>query len=753
MEELMGIYIEDMKEYLAVLNDSIVLLERDMSDKAAIGEMFRAFHTMKSSTAAMEYKRTAGFIHSMEDLLHEIREGRIPVKTNIIRLFYDTYDLIEEFVKSVITSGKEGDSNTDAVLVKVKAIIGGKGFPDADDPKNGKTGEKTGVFMLHKNDLGRIRKAVKNGDQVYKITVELAEDCYFKSVRAWMMLEEIAKVSRIICSSPVKPDEDDFKNGEFKFDGSTIQAHIASEMSREELMRELDNKISEIKSVDIEAVKSEFTPVNDDIENVAGIIEDIIGGDNDATWTSGKSSDDGNKDKIGELLVQAGCINPEDVDEIIKKQKESYPDLKFGQIAVNEEKVNAADILNALNAQGNVRRDINQAYIRIPANKVDNMVDLMGELLITQSLHKQEITDTINGESRLLSSIIRMERIAKDLQSITMSLRMVSLKQTFQKIYRIGRDTAEELGKNIIITTSGEETEIDRNVVDKIHDPLMHLIRNAISHGIEEESIRLQASKPAAGNIAIVAYNQRGNVCIEVSDDGKGLSLEKIFKKASEKGLIDPSRKYADDEILKLIYLPGFSTEENVNNVSGRGVGMNVVMSEISRLGGRIDIDNSPGSGCTFILKIPVNLATINGTIIDIYGSRYIIPTLNIKQILKPEQDQWISFKGKRSMALVRNEVLSIIPMGSILGKKTDDEDCEMNLIMVVEHEKKLMVLPVRSIQGKQEIVVKSIGSDFRHLNFISGATILGDGRVSLILDIDTLFKMTESAKPGKEAD
>lgn len=749
MDELMGIYIDDMREYLAVLNDSIVSLERDMADSGAISEMFRAFHTMKSSTAAMEYKRTAGFIHSMEDLLHEIREGRIPVKADIIRLFYDTCDLLEEFVNHVIATGREGNSDTDAVLAKVKAMINGRDVPDANPGENGSSCGKAGDFPLQEKDVGKLRQAVKNGEQVYTVTVELSEDCFFRSVRAWMLFEEITKVSRILCSYPEKPEEEDFKSGAFKFEGTAIRVHIASDMCREDLARELDGRINEIKHIRIEEVRIDTLAAEEEAENIDGIINDIIGMENGGLWPSAGFAD--GEDKIGEILVKAGCIDREDVDEIVKKQKAAYPDLKFGQIAVKEDKASAAEVLNALTVQGNARRDGHQAYIRIPAGKVDNMVDLMGELLITQSLHKQEISDLSKADSRLLSNIMRMERISRDLQDITMSLRMVSLKQTFQKIYRIGRDTAEELGKNVVIKTSGEDTEIDRNVVDRIHDPLMHLIRNAISHGIEEESARLKASKPAAGNVSIHAYNRRGNVYIEVGDDGKGLSPEKILVKASERGLIDPSRKYGDDEILKLIYLPGFSTEENVNNVSGRGVGMNVVSAEISRLGGRIDIENRPGNGCTFILKIPVNLATINGTIVDIYGCRYIIPTINIKQILKPEPDQWISFKGKRAMALVRNEVLSIIPIGRILGKKTEDENREMNLVVVVEHEKKLMVLPVRSIEGKQEIVVKSIGSDFRHLNFISGATILGDGRVSLILDIDTLFRMTESAGPGNE--
>ena len=898
MDDMMSLYIDDTKEYLAILNGSIIELEKHPDNKAAISEMFRAYHTMKSSTAAMDFKRTADFIHHMEDMLHEMREGRLEIHAGIIALLYESYDYLEKFLQHVMESGKEGDPAYEELMMKVEGFLL---HPPVKDSGAGKepAGFKTsscpvtaGEFMPGGEDILKAKQEASAGNHLYRITVRLGEECVFKAVRAWMILENAGRISKIICSYPALPESEDFLNGSFRFDDITMYILASSESILEDMFQELTANPGEIEELHIEEMEPEsgdgagfdkLLPICGSARRYRGSSEDsvsqtidrIIGGDKeknedessllmeikrkikecelllidmevmhysnaalseimghiysmreisdsigygmipgiirqlcslielfinrqlepeivsaglmadllkfvkrlcekpelndnklfieevkqkykqlseyqslaDKLGTQKKAPEQG---KLGEILVKAGSIKSEDVAEIMTLQKECYPDLKFGQIAVRENKADAKDVLGALHVQENIRSDQkNIAYIRIPANKVDNLVDHLGELLITQSLHRQEITLLLNKDGgKALNNIMRMERIAKEIQDITMSLRMVSLKQTFQKIYRIGRDTAVELGKDISIETAGEETEIDRNIVDKIHDPLMHLIRNAISHGIEEADERTAAGKPAEGRVAISASNRKGNVYIEISDDGKGLSVDKIYAKALEKGLIEPQRKYAEDEILKFIYLPGFSTQEEVNSISGRGVGMNVVQTEILKLGGKIDIVNKQGLGCSFILKIPVNLSTINGTIVEIAGSNYIIPTLNIKQILKPQEDQWVSIRGTISSLSVRNEIIPVIPAGRILQSDEDDKGGYSGIVIVVEHEQELMALPVKAILGKQEVVVKQLGSDFSQLDFVSGATILGDGKVSLILDVEALFRWKE--EPGR---
>jgi two-component system chemotaxis sensor kinase CheA len=447
--------------------------------------------------------------------------------------------------------------------------------------------------------------------------------------------------------------------------------------------------------------------------------------------------------KIGEILMQQG-INKETISELLDKQGD-YPGLKLGQVAVKEKKAEAKDIIQSLRAQEQTVRSTDSGYARVSTLKVDNMVDLTGELVIIQSQIEREIVKRFSSNDILVTQLLRAQKLSKDIQNISMSLRMVSLKSTFQKAYRIARDAIAELGKNVNLEIYGEETAIDRAVTDRLLDPLLHLVKNAISHGIEPEQERIARGKPVQGQVKIKAYSKRGNVYIEISDDGQGINPDKIYRKAVEKQLLDPSKTYTDDEIINLIFLPGFSTSDRVNNISGRGVGLDVVKTEISRIGGKVEIENQLGEGCSFILKIPINLAAINGTIVDIGGARYIIPTLYIKRILKPDDDQWVSITGNKAMIRIRDEIIPVIPIARIFELTDAESFNDFGLMIIVELEQKLKALPVRQVVDRREVVVKPLGSEFRNLNYVSGASILGDGLVSLILDIENLFKMEES--------
>jgi len=449
-------------------------------------------------------------------------------------------------------------------------------------------------------------------------------------------------------------------------------------------------------------------------------------------------------EKIGEILVGQGRIEQHELNELLEKQSSEYQDLKLGQVAVKEKKASAQDILESLRFQETLKKKsgLDSGYIRVPTAKIDNLVDMMGEMLITQSLIEQEAIKRFGTNDSFISNLLRMGRIAKDLQNLSMSLRMVSLKSTFQKLNRVGRDTIEELHKNVILRFDGEETEIDRNVADRILDPLIHLLKNAISHGIESEEERTAKGKPAAGLVSILAYSKRGNVYIEVADNGRGLPTDKIYQKGIDRGLLNPANNYTEDEIIDLIFQPGFSTAEKVDNVSGRGVGLDVVKTEITRIGGRVEVNNHPSQGCTFILRIPINLAAINGTIVEIMGNHYIIPTVNVKQIIKPEPEQWVKVSGVTKMIRIRDQVIGVIPIAEIFGVEDVNLEEFAQLVVVIELDQKLKALPVQGIDGRREIVVKSLGEEFVKLNFVSGASILGDGKVSLILDVENLFKM-----------
>lgn len=382
----------------------------------------------------------------------------------------------------------------------------------------------------------------------------------------------------------------------------------------------------------------------------------------------------------------------------------------------------------------------NEEYMKVANYKIDHLVDMMGELIINQALIEQYVSMNYDNDRQLVANMSGFLRITRELQNLSMSLRMVALKPTFQKLARIARDTIQELKKDVEFVMSGENTEIDRAVAEKLLDPLVHMIKNAISHGIEQDSAdRVKTGKPKNATVELNAYSKRGKIFIEVKDDGRGINTEVVYNKALEKGLIDPSRTYTDAEIKEFIMLPGFSTAAVVDNISGRGVGMDVVKTQILKLGGKVDIQSTMGVGSIFTLEVPVNHAIMNGTIIEMNEQHFVVPTVNVKEFLQPSESQWIFTKSKRTMIKVRDNIIPIVPIKTFF--RNAEEPKHVPLVMVLELEQELRAIPIVNVINRQEVVVKPVGTEFSHLKYISGMSILGTGKVSLILDIDYLFR------------
>lgn len=394
---------------------------------------------------------------------------------------------------------------------------------------------------------------------------------------------------------------------------------------------------------------------------------------------------------------------------------------------------------------------VESSYVRIPAIKVDNLADLLGELLVTQSQVEQSLRVQTEVNTDLSSAVNRMARIGKEIQSITMSMRMISLKPTFQKVVRIARDAMAELDKNIHIEVIGEETEIDRSVAERLIDPLLHLVKNCISHAIEPEAERLRQGKAAMGQIQIRAYSKRGSVHVVVSDDGQGIDLQRVLQKAVEQGLAEPGENYSPDEVTRFLFQPGFSTKKTVDTIAGRGVGLDVVQAEIRKLGGRVEVRSSRGKGTEFELKIPINQAVTDGTIIVINGNRYILPTQFVKRIVSTHQGvqdtEWVTLHGRNSALRLGQEVIPLISVGQLYPQHLATAAAQYPLVIVLELEQAMRVMPVEAVLGKQEVVVKAMGAEFSQVEFLAGASILGDGGVALILDVESIFRIGDEDK------
>lgn len=382
---------------------------------------------------------------------------------------------------------------------------------------------------------------------------------------------------------------------------------------------------------------------------------------------------------------------------------------------------------------------VESRFVKVDTSKLDFLVDMVGELVISQSLIRHDGDLNAAAHPRLQGNLSQLARITADVQKTAMAMRMVPVGQLFQKSVRLVRDLTRKSGKQADLRIEGEETELDRTIVEQLADPLMHMIRNSADHGIESPSDREAAGKPPVATIGLKAYHQSGHIVIEVSDDGRGLDRQKILKKARERGLVQEPAGMTDKEVFGLIFEPGFSTAEKVTDVSGRGVGMDVVRKHVQKLRGGVDIESVAGRGTTFFLKLPLTLAIIDGLVVSAAGERYILPIYAVREIFRPRAENRFTVEGRDEMVLVRDSLLPVTRLHTCFGR-TGADDLTSGVLVVAETAGRRFCLFVDQVLGKQEVVIKSLGETFKRLPGISGGAILGDGRVALILDLDTLM-------------
>jgi two-component system chemotaxis sensor kinase CheA len=378
--------------------------------------------------------------------------------------------------------------------------------------------------------------------------------------------------------------------------------------------------------------------------------------------------------------------------------------------------------------------------IKVDTGKLDYLVDMVGEMVIAQSLVRHDPDLTIGLKPRLARNLSQLTRITDEVQRTAMSMRMIPIGQLFQKTARLVRDLSRKAGKQVDLELYGEETELDRNIVEDLADPLMHMVRNAVDHGIEPPEQRERAGKSATAKVTLRAGHQAGQIIIQVSDDGRGLDRERILSKAREKNLVSEDAPLSESEIFNLIFHPGFSTAEKITDVSGRGVGMDVVRKHIQKLRGRIDIASRRGEGTTFLLKLPLTLAIIDGLVVGVGNQRYIVPIFAVREMLKPAEDAISTIHGREEMALVRGALLPVVRLHRRFHLQPRFENPWESLLIVSESGGKQFCLMVDELIGKQEVVIKSLGEGLRNIAGVAGGAILGDGRVGLILDLEGLF-------------
>jgi two-component system chemotaxis sensor kinase CheA len=448
------------------------------------------------------------------------------------------------------------------------------------------------------------------------------------------------------------------------------------------------------------------------------------------------------KPRLGEILVEDNAVTPKQLREAL-----AIKDKKVGELLVDMGVTTQKDVEHAVQEQQVKEEEIKKKAVVAHTVKVDTkrlniLLELVGELVISQSIISE---NDVLGEELNLSlskSIGEMAKITTGIQDQIMGLRMVPLKQTFTKMNRLVRDLARKTDKQVIFEIHGEETEIDRTIVDELNDPLVHTLRNAVDHGIDSREERLASGKSPGGIISLRAYHKGGNVVIEVSDNGRGLNMEKIKAKGLEKGLLDLKEEYSESEIIALIFHPGLSTHQVATAISGRGVGMDVVKRNVEKLGGRVDIQTKQGEGTTFFIKLPLTMAIVDGMLVSIGDERFIIPTISIDESIRPNKEQLTSVIEKGEMINVRGDLIPLIRLQNLFGISDDRKDITESLVVVVSNESQRRGFLIDNLLGQQQVVIKNLDKRFRGMRGFSGSSILGDGRVGLIIDVGGVFDL-----------
>lgn len=448
------------------------------------------------------------------------------------------------------------------------------------------------------------------------------------------------------------------------------------------------------------------------------------------TSQTGKPEGESREGYLGEILVDDGVISQEQLDKALQEK-----DRKIGEILVDEGVTTPDKIDKALQQQSLQRQSgLQSRTVKVDTNKLDSLFDLVGELVISTTLISGEMKSTNNNGSS--KNLPQLNKITKDIQNQVMSMRMVSLKQTFQKMSRLVRDVSKQAGKQIKLQISGEETELDKNVIEEIADPLVHILRNSIDHGIEPENERVDKGKPKEGTVRLSAFHKGGNIVIEIEDDGKGLQKDRILKKAIEKGIIKDQSETSDNQIYNLIFAPGFSTAEKVTNISGRGVGMDVVKRNIDKLRGKAEVTSHEGKGTLVTIKLPLTLAIIDGIVVKVGNMKYIIPTISIEESLRPKQEEINTIKNKGEVINMRGNLFPLVRLHKLYNIQTTMTNPWDAIAVIVETEGGRISIMVDELLGQQQVVIKSLGERFKNVKGISGGAILGDGKVGLILDV-----------------
>ena len=732
-EAYRGLFVAESRENHENLVKNLLLLELGAYQEA-IDEIFRSIHTLKGASASMGFSAMERLCHSMEDVFSLIRSGAADISPDLVNLLLACSDIIEQMLDDIESGGNSSSKNPDAEVNALKQWIQDRGAKP-------KERNKPAEIPIQTEQVPEPPRIPEGGYcQEYEMQIIVAGDCTMKDVRAMLAIGNLQALGTI---RSVNPSLEAIDEG--KFDG-TLQLMIASDAGEEALITAASG--TDIAEVEIRvAEKKEIPTPGDNSENV-------IPADTGTKRPSSleKRWEIQNPEDVPENVKITGADIkppstfeksreipiPEDVPEQVKitgadikplSSLEKSQEIPLPEDGPESVKITGADIKQPLSSDKS--REIKN--LRVNIQQLDHIMNLVEDLVINRGRLKQIAEQ--HKIKEMDEAIAMVDRSVSELQNLMMIIRMIPLNHIFNRLPRVVRDVAQHDGKDVNFVIEGGETELDRSVMDGLNDPLLHLIRNSVNHGIESPDVRENAGKPRKGNVRLSAHRDRDNVLIELIDDGAGINISKVKAKAVEKGLITPevADTFTTEEAIDLIFQPGFSTAEKITDISGRGVGLDVVKRSIEALKGTIRVETTPGKGSRFELLLPPTMAIVDVMIVRINGKRLGIPISSIVEVANFKRDT-IHHIGKGEAILLRDEVLQILWLNELVGVSNS---CE--ILIVVQYQKRKCCIPVDMVEGKQEVVVKPLSSFIGNTRGVSGVTILGDGGVIPVLDVNTI--------------
>lgn len=700
--QYLELFIDETKEHLQSLNEHILDLEKDPENADTINEIFRAAHTLKGMAGTMGFARMQRLTHDLENVFQEIRNGNMKANEKLVDILFRGLDALESYLDVISTTGNEGTEDNEDIINDLNGMIGDGSGGESNKPSGvaesasggGEESQPTASgaerkferIPVSEFEIRSMDKAKQGGQNVFGITVYLQESCVLKAARAFLVFKAVESKGELIKSLPTTEQIED---EEFDLDFSWILGTTESK----ETIRNLIMSVSEIADVAIDDFKYEPLDVPEEEE-----------------------------DKDKKTATQKKAVT------------ETADQKRTAQAAAPKGKV----------ASRSVRVDI---------DKLDVLMNLVSELIIAKnalvsvsSVGEGGASGVGDGDGQSQAfheNIEYLERVTTNLHESVMKVRMVPIESVVNRFPRMIRDLNRKLGKKMELYMSGEDTELDRTVIDELGDPLMHLLRNSADHGLESNSERIRLGKPETGSIFLDAYQDGNNVTIEVRDDGAGIDTDKVRKKALERGTIteQQAETMSDKDFIDLLFRPSFSTAEQISDISGRGVGLDVVKTKIESLGGSIEARSVKGEGSTFAIQLPLTLAIIQALMVEVGNEKYAIPLGNVDTIEDVLFNE-IKLVQSKEVIHLRGSVIPIIRMHKILEMEEyeKDSETESEIIVVVKKGDQRIGLAVDKLLGQQETVIKSMGHHITNAKLFSGATILGDGEVALILDTNTLM-------------